>query len=106
MRGHSADEKNILSQALVALGQGTGPIRVSRAACQAFVDHYEPWIQRKRLASSWSDDGVQVLERVRAIGRLAALRATSEARTAIGPEDVETAMSAVEALATTALCDD
>ena len=105
MKGHSADEKNILSQALVALGQGTGAIRVSRSACQAFVEHYEPWVRGKSLARSWATDGVQVLERVRAIGRLASLRAASEARTYVGPEDIETAMSAVEARATTALCD-
>lgn len=106
MPAHDSPDQHILAQALVALGQGTGPIRISRAACQAFTGHYRPKIASKKMADTWRNDGVQALERVRAMGRLATQKATLAARTVIEPKDIQEAIREVEVRSLTALCDD
>ena len=106
MKDHDSPDRHILDQALVALGQGTGPIRISRTACQAFSAHYGPRIISKKMAARWGEEGVQALERVRAIGRLATQKATADARTAIEAKDIQEAIREVEQRSATALCDD
>ncbi|HVT16220.1 MAG TPA: hypothetical protein VHQ90_08595 [Thermoanaerobaculia bacterium] len=92
-----------MSQLLVALGQGTGPIRVSQAACLALRDRYLRHITAE-LVLSWGSDGVQVLERIRAIGRLLASNASTAGRTAIAGEDVIPAAQVVERESDTDWC--
>jgi hypothetical protein len=94
---------SILAQILVAFGQGTGSVRVSQEACQPFYERYAPRIDAGVLAV-WRTEGVQVLERIRAIGRTAALQASLAGGTAISRETVAGAMQAVEAVSRTVLC--
>jgi hypothetical protein len=96
-------EEGIMAQVLVALGQGTGPIRVSQAGCLALRDRYLRRITAE-VVSSWGNDGVQVLERIRAIGRLLANNASTAGRTAIAGEDVIPAARVVERESDTPLC--
>jgi hypothetical protein len=85
----------ILGQMLVAFGQGTGTVRLSQGACMAFRDRYWPWIDGG-IVVLWDTAAVQVLERVRAIGRLLAVRAGIEGRTAIAAAGVIAAARLVE----------
>ncbi len=104
----SSDKKNlhILAQALVAFGQGTGSMRVSRDACEVFIDHYEPMIKSKNVVKTWDEDGAQALERVRLIGRLAAQHAISKASSVIRDDHVKTAIAPVEQASATTICSD
>ena len=85
----------ILGQMLVAFGQGTGSVRLSQDACVAFRDRYFHWIDAG-IAALWDTAAVQILERVRAIGRLLAARAGIEGRTAIAAAGVVAAARLVE----------
>lgn len=78
--------ETVMGHLCVALGQGTGAVRVSRAAVQAFHAHYRPSLTDEFVAS-WETLAVQVLERVRAVGRMAAQAAVERGGTAIGPEE-------------------
>lgn len=93
----------IMAQVLVAFGQGTGSVRVSYDACQLFHDRYEPLIDRS-LLGSWKTEGVQVLERIRAIGRSALLQSNLEGVAEISRGSVLNAMKAVEASSRTSWC--
>lgn len=93
----------ILAQILIAFGQGAGPVRVSREACGALIQHYEPLID-DAVEKDWQDQAVQALERVRTTGRLAVQTMTREARTAINKDDVEVAYTQVEKVSATSIC--
>ncbi|HVR98735.1 MAG TPA: hypothetical protein VMW27_19110 [Thermoanaerobaculia bacterium] len=93
----------IMAQVLVAFGQGTGPVRASSEACQLFYDRYEPLIDRALLAA-WKTEGVQVLERIRSIGRSALLQSNLEGVAEISRGAVLNAMKAVEASSRTSWC--
>lgn len=98
--------RDLVAQTMVAFGQGTGYMRVSHDATRALLDRYEPWIKEKRLIATWQTDAVQILERIRAIGRLAASSAANEGRTAIHAKDVFNAVPAVEKASATEVCGD
>lgn len=95
--------QGILDQILVAFGQGTGAVRVAREAAAALRDHYEPYADDKVLAV-WGTVAVQILERIRAMGRLAALRATEAASTVINRTMTTTAITSVEKVSRTEFC--
>lgn len=95
--------QGILDHVLVAFGQGTGAVRVARAAAAALRDRYEPYVDDRVLAS-WGEVAVQVLERIRAMGRFAALRAADGASTVITRPMVVTAITNVEKVSLTVLC--
>lgn len=95
--------QGILDQILVAFGQGTGAVRVAGEAAAALRDRYEPYAD-DRVLESWGEVGVQVLERIRAMGRLAALRAAEGASTVITRPMVTTAIDNVEKVSMTILC--
>jgi hypothetical protein len=95
--------EGILAQVYTAFGQGTGAIRVAHAACLALGERYEPCIDAA-LLDTWGREGVQVLERVRAIGRAAAARTSLMGGIAITRVEVLTAMESVEILSDTAIC--
>lgn len=84
MRSDPAE--TVMGHLCVALGQGTGAVRVSRAAVQAFHAHYQASLTSE-FVESWETLAVQVLERVRAVGRMAAQAAVERGQTAIGPEE-------------------
>ena len=96
-------KRKILAQVLVAFGQGTGLVRVSRQACAELLRHYEPLID-DFVENSWDNDGVQALERVRATGRLAVHRMTLEGRTYVNDADVVEAYTQVERISATSIC--
>ena len=95
--------EGIMAQIWVAFGQGTGPIRVSqRAAWELRVLYYDA-IDENAI-NQWEAQGTQVLERIRAIGRLSALKAIQAADPAITAEQVHTSALLVEARSDTVLC--
>ena len=69
-------QEGIMAQIWIAFGQGAGAIRVSHDAAlelyQWYYDKITPYIIHER----WQTDAVQVLDRMRAIGRHAAFLAT------------------------------
>ncbi len=106
--GPSADRgaktpEDVLSLLLIALGQGTGPVRVAQAGCRALRERYGPRIDDLVL-HAWDNEAVQVLERLRAIGRCAALRASETGSTVITRPMLAEAMQRVEAESGTAWC--
>jgi hypothetical protein len=93
----------IMGQIWVAFGQGTGCIRVAQEAAWELHQLYYDAINAIAIAQ-WGTEGNQVLERIRAIGRLAALKATQAASTAITAEQVHEAALLVEQFSDTSLC--
>jgi hypothetical protein len=94
----------IMAQILVAFGQGTGAVRVSHDATVELRNRYYPMITDK-VISSWDTEAVQVLERIRAIGRLMAHDATAAGGTTIlGGGAVNTAATKIEVISQTVLC--
>jgi hypothetical protein len=95
--------EGILAQVFTAFGQGTGAVRVAHDACLALRERYEPFLDDALLAA-WSREGVQVLERIRAIGRAAATRTSLRGGVAITRAEALAAMESVESLSDTAIC--
>lgn len=101
-RVKGADPNLILAQFFVAFGEGAGPVRVPRGTVKALGDRYRTKVAE--WANDWDTEGVQFLERVRAIGRLAALRATMKGQTTILPADFLYAARSVESTSSTPHC--
>ena len=97
-------QEGIMAQMLVAFGQGTGAIRVSQEAALELYRWYFNAITQQVVDVEWETKGVQVLERIRAIGSLAALKATSIGATAITPVEVYQSATAVQETSLTDLC--
>jgi hypothetical protein len=97
-------QEGIMAQIWIAFGQGAGAIRVSHDAAlelyQWYYDKITPYIIHER----WQTDAVQVLDRMRAIGRHAAFLAARDGSTVIKPEYVYDAASKVQSLSLTPLC--
>lgn len=93
----------VMAQIWVAFGQGTGAVRVGHEAAWALRELYYDAIDETVL-SVWESEAVQVLERIRTIGRLAAALALEQAQIAISRETVLAAAAAVEAASGTSLC--
>src|SRR4029078_1387164 len=79
-------QEGIMAQIMVAFGQGTGATRVSQEAAMQLRRLYYGAITDD-ITRIWGTEAVQVLERVRTIGKLAAHRAMSTGATAIGVDD-------------------
>ena len=94
---------DIVGQMLVAFGHGIGSVRVPRDTVRALTERYRPTLE-KGLADQWDDDGVQVLERVRATGRLAAQNSVVRGDTKVTQDDFATAAMKVEAESKTPWC--
>ncbi|HEX9944743.1 MAG TPA: hypothetical protein VGG03_22265 [Thermoanaerobaculia bacterium] len=93
-----------MAQIWVAFGQGTGAIRVSQEAALELRRWYFDAITPQIISQEWEQQAVQVLDRIRAIGSLAALRATSAGATTISPSDVYASASTVQDTSYTELC--
>jgi hypothetical protein len=94
----------IMAQILVAFGQGTGTVRVSHDAAVELHSRYFDKITTD-VINNWDREGVQVLERIRAIGRLMAHDTIQTGATAIlGAGAVNTAAPTVELKSQTTLC--
>jgi hypothetical protein len=95
--------EGIMGQIYVSLGQGTGAIRIHQDAC---VELYRRYYERitDEVIDLWETEGTQVLERIRAIGRLAAARTIGDGGTAIEAATVRLAAQQVEGSSSTAWC--
>jgi hypothetical protein len=97
-------QEGIMAQILVAFGQGAGAIRVQQEAALELRRWYYGAITKDVIDEQWETEAVQVLDRIRAIGSLAALKATSNGSTAISTKEVFESATAVQETSNTPLC--
>jgi hypothetical protein len=97
-------QEGIMAQIWVAFGQGTGAVRVSQSATMELYNIYFAAITPEIVSNKWEGDGVQVLERIRTIGRLSALLATERGDTTVSRQDVRTAAETVQKTSDTDFC--
>jgi histone H3/H4 len=97
-------QEGIMAQIWIAFGQGAGAIRVSQEAALELQRWYYDAITTEVVEKRWKTDAVQVLDRIRAIGRLAALKAAHAGSTVIKPQDVYESASTVQDTSLTPLC--
>lgn len=97
---------DVINQSMVAFGQGTDYLRVNHRACRRLAALMTDTNNRHRLNEVWQDQAVQILERVRMIGRVAAAFATEEARTFINEDDVQRATLKVSLASKSGTCPD
>jgi len=93
----------IMAQILVSLGQGTGAIRIQQEACLEIKGRYYERITQE-VIDLWETEGTQVLERIRAVGRLAAAQTVGSGDTAIQAVTVRLAAQQVERSSSTIWC--
>jgi len=93
-----------MAQIWIAFGQGSGAIRVSQEAALELRRWYFNAITPQVVDMEWEAQAVQVLDRIRAIGSLAALKATTAGATSITPQDVYESATAVQQTSMTDLC--
>jgi methionyl-tRNA formyltransferase len=94
----------IMAQIYVAFGQGAGAIRVSQDAALELHRWYYDAITPQVVDVEWSTQALQVLDRIRAIGSLAASKATNQGATAISPQIVYESAIQVQQTSDTELC--
>lgn len=97
-------QEGIMAQIWIAFGQGAGAIRVSQDAAMELRRWYFDAITPEIINQGWETEAVQVLDRIRAIGSLAALKATTSGATAISPTIVYESASAVQDTSDTDFC--
>jgi histone H3/H4 len=97
-------QEGIMAQIWIAFGQGAGAIRVSQEAALELQRWYYDAITPEIINERWQTDAVQALDRIRAIGRLAALKAAGAGSTVIKPRDVYDSASTVQKMSLTPLC--
>lgn len=91
-----------IGQALCAIGQGAGPTRISRGVVRAvrerYLENFVVRIEEDEAAGrdGWCLEGPNVLDRARAMGRLAAHLALCEGSMAIEPRHWKEAVTQVE----------
>ncbi len=100
----SYTQLGIMAQIWVTFGQGTGATRISQRAVMALYDRYFDYIASCGGPEIWEGHALQVLERIRTMGRFAALTALQRGDTTISKEDVEAAIEAVERESDTSIC--
>jgi methionyl-tRNA formyltransferase len=99
-------QEGIMAQIWIAFGQGAGAIRVTQDAAMELRRWYFDAITPQVVDVEWETSAVQVLDRIRAIGSLAAMKATSAGATAIVPQNVYESAAAVQLSSGTPLCPD
>jgi len=92
-----------LGQMYVAFGHGAGSMRVSREAVRALRGRYRGILERE-AEKHWEQEAVEVLERLRAVGRLAAQKAAERGDTIIRVDDFTRAAQSVEVTSQTEYC--
>ncbi len=97
-------QEGIMAQIWIAFGQGAGAIRVSQDAALELRRWYFDAITPQIVSTEWGTQGVQVLDRIRAIGSLAATKAVLAGSTAISPQDVYDSATTVQLTSDTELC--
>ncbi|MEA2599463.1 MAG: hypothetical protein QOF89_455 [Acidobacteriota bacterium] len=84
-----------MAQIWIAFGQGAGAIKVSPEAALELRRWYFDAITPRITHEDWEAQAVQVLDRMRAIGSLAASKAASSGASAITPREVNESASAL-----------
>lgn len=97
-------QDGIMAQIWIAFGQGAGAIRVSQEAAMELHRWYYDAITPEIINERWKTDAVQALDRARAIGRLAAMKAAGAGSTVIKPQDIYESASTVQDTSGTPLC--
>lgn len=97
-------QEGIMAQIWIAFGQGSGAIRVSQEAALELRRWYHDAITAQIIDLEWATQAIQVLDRIRAIGALAALKATLSASTVITPQNVYDSAAEVQLTSDTDLC--
>ena len=102
--GNQYTQEGIMAQIWVAFGQGTGCARVSQKAVMALHARYFNHIKTSDVIKVWNENAMQVLERIRLIGKIAALIAIQRGDTTISEADVQIAIVKVEVESDTSWC--
>jgi hypothetical protein len=97
-------QEGIMAQVSIAFGQGTGAVRVSQEAALELRRWYWNAITPEVIDTEWALWSLQVLDRIRAIGSLAALKATQAGSPTISAQQVYESAVAVQLLSDTSLC--
>jgi len=100
----SYSQEGIMGQIWTAFGQGTGAVRTSQKAVMALHGRYFAHIATSGIIEVWGDNAMQVLERIRTIGRVAALKALGRGDSTVSEADVTQAMVSVELESDTSWC--
>lgn len=93
----------VMAQVWIAFGQGTGAIRVSQNAALELRRWYYDAITQE-VVDTWGAVALQVLDRIRAIGSLAALKAIEKGAPTITVLMVYEAALTVQARSDTPIC--
>lgn len=96
-------KEGIMAQVWIAFGQGTGAIRVSQNAALELHRWYWDAITDE-VVKDWGTWSLQVLDRIRAIGSLAALKAILLGSPTINAMMVYEAAVTVQTLSDTPIC--
>lgn len=98
-------KQDVVNQSLVAFGQGTNFMRVSSRACREFVRLMMNALDEHEFHEEWGESGVQVLERVRSIGRVVQAWAVEDGETAIKEAGIARAFMKVGLTSKTGWCE-
>lgn len=98
-------QDGIMAQVYVAFGQGTGAVRVSQEAALELHRWYYNAIT-PAVMSAWGSEALQVLDRIRAIGSLSALKAIQQGSPTITVLQVYESAEQVQANSDTPYCPD
>jgi hypothetical protein len=96
-------QDGIMAQLWVAFGQGSGAVRVSQSAALELHRWYYGAITDD-VIKNWGSWALQVLDRIRAIGSLAALKATQQGSPTISALMVYEAATQVQIESDTPIC--
>jgi len=94
----------ILGQMLVAFGAGVGFMRVSRQTVAAFRKGHGKIARDIISKGAWEEDGVHLLEHVRAVGRLAANLAVNRGDVGVTEGDLNDALGNASRTSRTRWC--
>ncbi|MEO1368645.1 MAG: hypothetical protein AAFX50_15840, partial [Acidobacteriota bacterium] len=98
--------RDVINQSLIAFGQGTNFMRVSSRACREIERLMVVVDESRSLHERWGTIAVQILERVRSIGRVARAWAVEDGETVIGEEYIGRAFRKVKLTSKTVDCDE
>ena len=96
-------QDGIMAQVYVAFGAGTGAIRVSQEAALELHRWYYNAIT-PAVVADWGNVALQVLDRIRAIGSLAALKAVQQGSPTINVMQVYESAEQVQVESDTPIC--
>lgn len=96
-------QDGIMAQVYVAFGQGTGAVRVSQEAALELHRWYYNAIT-PTLITAWGDEALQVLDRIRAIGSLSALKAIEQGSPTVTVHQVYESAQQVQLTSDTPWC--